>query len=209
MIIVISNLKGGVGKSTLCLNLAVMLKATQIIDLDFQGTLSQVDKIRIKTNKPSLNVTQISEEKALIDEIKKDSDKDLTIIDCGGYDSKLIRMAIFSADLLITPLSDKGFDVMSLNKYEKILEKISAIKKETVKTNILLNNINPQTKSMEGVQEFIKKSPHFTIIPAVIRTRVAISYASSKGLAVIEDDQESKSTLEFEKLVKHIKTKYV
>ena len=67
MIVVVSNQKGGVGKSTIALNIAVLMqkyKSVQLVDLDVQRTLSFANEMR-KTHDKSLDVIQIESERHL------------------------------------------------------------------------------------------------------------------------------------------------
>lgn len=210
MILTISHQKGGVGKSTIAWNIAVhfsKLLPTTIIDLDTQQSLTQTNQIRESVGLEPLNIMQISNAGELAQYIEKDSQERLTIVDSGGFDSAFNRVAIVGSDMLITPVSDKPFDLMGLQKYEEILKSLSAIQKETIKTNILFNNLNPAMKNFGDLIEFICSSEHFELMTSVLRQRVDISNSIGAGKSVKEYRIFSKADREFDELFEEIQKK--
>lgn len=210
MILTISHQKGGVGKSTVAWNIAVhfsKLLPTTIIDLDTQQSLTQTNQIRESVGLEPLKIMQISNAGELAQYIEKDSQERLTIIDSGGFDSAFNRVAIVGSDMLITPVSDKPFDLMGLQKYEEILKSLSAIQKEAIKTNILFNNLNPAMKNFGDLIEFICSSEHFELMTSVLRQRVDISNSIGIGKSVKEYRIFSKADREFDELFEEIKLK--
>ena len=110
MIVSISHQKGGVGKSTIAFNLAVELSKkykVEVIDLDVQNTITHTNKIRKENNLNELKILYISNEKEFKNYVEKDTKKKITIIDSGGFDSSLNRLAIFYSDIVIAPVSDR------------------------------------------------------------------------------------------------------
>ncbi len=208
MIIVISHQKGGVGKSTIAFNLATFLQKEfniQIIDLDVQNTITHTNKIRKKNKKKPLDITYIKNEKDFKKFVKKDSDDILTIIDSGGFDSALNRLAIYFADLVITPVSDRFNEISGLMKYKEIIKELKDIGGDDIVVNVLLNNINPNVKKFTGLKTFLKKSTEFSLMESVLRQRVDYDKAAWNGLNVKEYKKDSKATKEFKSLVKEIK----
>ncbi|MBE0492668.1 MAG: ParA family protein [Sulfurospirillum sp.] len=207
MILTISHQKGGVGKSTIAWNIAVhfsKLLPTTIIDLDTQQSLTQTNQIRESVGLEPLKIMQISNAGELAQYIEKDSQERLTIIDSGGFDSAFNRVAIVGSDMLITPVSDKPFDLMGLQKYEEILKSLSAIQKETIKTNILFNNLNPAMKNFGDLIEFVCSSEYFELMTSVLRQRVDISNSIGAGKSVKEYRIFSKADREFDELFQEI-----
>ena len=108
MLIVVSHQKGGVGKSTIAWNLATHLQnkhRVELVDLDIQKTLTYANEIRKQqpNHKPLIikNFTSLDDFKKYIHE---DSDERISIVDVGGFDSSMNRLAIVTADLVITPV---------------------------------------------------------------------------------------------------------
>jgi chromosome partitioning protein len=205
MIISIAHQKGGVGKSTLAFNLAYYLAkySPVLIDLDIQNTISYANTIRGQSAKKFM-VHTISSDDGLKDLIYSSNKSNLIIIDTGGFDSSLNRLSIIAADLVLTPVSDKLFELLGLKKFESILQELSKIRKSKVTANVVLNNISPAVKKLDDLHNFIVESPYFEIMKSIIRQRADIVHSSSKGLAVAEYNAGCKADLEYKSLATEI-----
>jgi chromosome partitioning protein len=106
-IITIAHLKGGVGKSTLALNLAVCFKDTlrvALIDTDTQGSISDL-KGDLKTIEV-INDTSPQNIKAM--------DYQLIIIDTPPYLSSQLPDLFAISDFVLIPTKAGFFDVMAI-----------------------------------------------------------------------------------------------
>jgi len=207
VIISISHQKGGVGKSTICFNLAVALLKkykVEVIDLDVQNTITHTNRIRKENKLKKLNILYMNNEKEFKNYIELDNDKKITIIDSGGFDSSLNRLAIFYSDLIITPVSDRFNEISGLMKYKEILQELKNITGEDIKVNVLLNNINPNVKNFEGLKTFIKRNKEFILMDAILRQRADYDKAAWKGQSVKEYNKKGKATEEFRIFVKEV-----
>jgi len=203
MIIVIAHTKGGVGKSTIAWNIATALNSTQnieVVDLDFQRTLTYVNEYR---DEP-LQVKSFDTLKAFEAYLKADNNQRISIVDVGGFDSKINRMAMVIADLIITPVSDANTELLGLIRFEKILTEISQAIGEDVAVNILLNNINPQKKNLDELKNHIGKNELFTLFETILRSRADYGKALDDGLGILEYKKESKGANEMQSLLKEI-----
>jgi len=210
MIISVSHQKGGVGKSTIAFNLAVELSRknkVEVIDLDVQNTITHTNKIRKENNLNELKILYISNEKEFKNYVEKDTKKKITIIDSGGFDSSLNRLAIFYSDIVITPVSDRFNEISGLMKYIEIINELNRITGEDIKVNVLLNNINPNIKNFDGLQKFIQKNKELKLMKSILRQRADYDKATWKGKSVNEFNKKSKAAAEFIKLTKEIKAK--
>ena len=204
MIIAVAQSKGGTGKSTIAFNLAGLLSKNykvKIIDLDSQKTLTCANTLRAKSKKPFELVDICNQE-----ELKKIilNNKDLYIIDTGGFDSDLNRLAIIGADLLLTPVSNKGFDIMGLMNFQNTLEKLSKAKKDDIISYVLINNVDARTQSFTDLKKTIETSKHFIMLDSIIRQRVAVTEANTLGLGIAEYQPKSKGAKEIKALVKEL-----
>ena len=108
------------------------------------------------------------------------------------------------SDMILTPVSDKPYDLMGLRKYEEILKELSSYN-AMKKTYIVFNNINPSMKNFGNLIEFILSSRHYILMVSVLRQRSDISYSVSYGKSVNEYSPKSKSAQEVNELVSEIK----
>jgi len=203
MIIVVAHTKGGVGKSTIAWNIATALNSTQnieVVDLDFQRTLTYINEYRDK----QLVVKSFNTLKAFEAYLKADNNQKISIVDVGGFDSEMNRMAMIVADLIITPVSDANTELLGLIRFDKILKEISKAIGENIKVSILLNNINPQKKNLDELKNHIKENELFTLFDTILRTRADYGKALDNGLGIIEYKEESKGTTEMKSFLTEI-----
>lgn len=209
MILTLSHQKGGVGKSTVAWNLAVSFSKimdTRIIDLDTQRSLTVTNALRREHNLFPIQMLHFNTAEELAEYAAADSDDVLTIIDSGGFDSAFNRVAIIASDLLITPVSDKPFDLMGLQKYEEILKSLSEIQGETIKTHILFNNINPAMKRFGDLIDFVCTSEYFELLVSILRQRVDIANSVGEGKSIKEYRIFSRADQEMDDLFEEVKS---
>jgi chromosome partitioning protein len=206
--IAISHQKGGVGKSTIAWNLATALQnkyKVELVDLDIQKTLTYTNEIRSKqTDLKPLTIKNFDTAEDLKKYINGDNDNRLSIIDIGGFDSSMNRLAIITADLVITPVSDKSFELLGIKSFEKVLKELSEVIDEDLVVRVLLNNLNPKKSKLEDLKSFIEKSKHFKLLNTILRSRADFDKSAGSGKNVIEYDKESKASKEIKELVKEV-----
>jgi len=210
LILTLSHQKGGVGKSTIAWNLAIEFAKelpVHVIDLDMQKSLSAANSIRSANELQALSIHSFSDENDFIAFIENDRDDELIIIDSGGFDSTFNRVAIMASDLLLTPVSDKPFDILGLQSYEEILASLSAIEKSTLSTHVIFNNLNPALKNYGDVMDFVMMSDHFELMLSVLRQRVDFSNSIGHGKSITEYRPQSKAAMEFLELKNEIAAK--
>ena len=126
-IIAIANGKGGVGKSTVAINLAGTLarktESVFLVDADPQGTIS--DWFNSRKEQPAqrlvhknLEVTHLPWSANDISSKISNKSKDyvFTVIDCGPANDKITRTALAVSDFAIIPVTPSPYDIHSVRK---------------------------------------------------------------------------------------------
>lgn len=206
-VITISHQKGGVGKSTVALNIAVELSKqfkVAVIDLDHQRSMTIFQSIRDSKNLSKLDVLIVKNEKELMNLMN--TFEGLLIIDSGGFDSDLNRIAILGSDMIITPVSNSLIELYGLEKFKLIIEELREIKKD-LKAHILLNNISPTaTVLVDELKNFLTSDDEkFEILKGIMRQRIDYRKSFEFGKSVVEMDESSKAAQEIRMIVNSIK----
>src|SRR4051812_38211225 len=126
MIVTIGNTKGGVGKTTLALQLALHRARTGrdvlLVDGDRQGSAQMAVAIRAEANRTpglacaqypeGLACAQYPEGNVLRAQVQRQASKyDDVLIDAGGRDSAALRAAMVLSDVLLVPFLPRSVDV--------------------------------------------------------------------------------------------------
>lgn len=179
MIFTVGHTKGGVGKSTLAWNLAHALlqegKEVKIIDLDFQQTLSFVNAL---AKKQRIEVMQPQDANELLELI--DNHTGYLIIDTGGFDIDINRLAYSKADKLLVPLGESVTEIIGFKTFEAILGQI-----DTVSINIILNDIDHRQTNFNDIENAIK-SDNIKLLKTIVRHRKTYKTVLKKGNSVFE-----------------------
>jgi chromosome partitioning protein len=117
MIVIVGNTKGGVGKTTLAVQIALARqtagRAVLLIDADRQGSAQSAATMRAEGGRtPPLACVQLADGRLLRAQLSPLAGKhDDTIIDAGGRDNEALRLALARSDLLVVPVQPRAVDV--------------------------------------------------------------------------------------------------
>ncbi|WP_162165551.1 AAA family ATPase [Campylobacter fetus] len=162
MIISIINEKGGSGKTTLAVNLAARLSEdgdnTLLIDADPQRSTEVFSDMRSQFGLKPL-FSNVSKTDGLGDEIKRmQNNFDSIIIDTGGRDSKEMRKAILTSDIIIIPTIPSQYDVNVLDHMLDIYSEVKDLNPNLLAL-VLVNRVSPNpflVKELENLKDYIQ-----------------------------------------------------
>lgn len=203
-IICVACSKGGVGKSTVAINLAVALTSkytVRLLDLDYQRSVSIWNTVRADDKK--FQVITAEKDKDVKSIIKVN--KEILIIDTGAFDSAMNRIALLLSDLVLTPTTASPLDLYGLLMFRDVIQDIKTARKK-FKVRVIANKIAPQTKAYQDIKAFVEQhDKHFGIAKAHMTNKKDYMTAFEKGLGVTEL-KRSTTADEIKKLVKEIET---
>lgn len=163
-IITVCNQKGGVGKTTLVMQLAAAFsrrgKKVLVVDADPQATATRwAASASDSTEFPASVVGLSAASDKVHREVKKFiNDYDLIFIDCPpAADSPVPQSALLISDLAIIPLSASPLDMWASVGIRKIIENVSDIN-ESLEARLVVNQCQPNTtlakEALEILPEF-------------------------------------------------------
>jgi chromosome partitioning protein len=204
MIITIAHSKGGVGKSLLAWHLSIAMDVP-IIDLDFQQTLVYVDQLRQLNNLLPRHIIHPKSTEEFMELFNDwDMSKDV-IIDVGGFDSDLNRMAIYLSDIVITPAVDRATEIAGLHKFHDVMKQISESTETILIANVLLNDVSPSARDFSLIEGMIEQFPHFKMMKSVISHRADFYKTMNEGKGISELPSPTKAMDELQSLITEIK----
>lgn len=210
MLIAIAHQKGGCSKTTLSLNLAVELNASHCYDLDLAkgGTtgLTFLSKLRAHAGHPGLHVTPIHSKDELVQIIESDTDDQVLILDLGGLDSDLNRIAIAYADLLITPANDSALEVGGLSEFSRILNEISEQTKTDIVAHVIAARTNYARKHWPALSGICAQHENLVFSERPMPLYVDYADALGEGQGITEYRPKSNAAKYMRDIAKYIKS---
>ncbi|MBK8506135.1 MAG: AAA family ATPase [Saprospiraceae bacterium] len=203
----ITNLKGGVGKSTICQNLAAYLvhqnHKTCIVDTDVEQQTSMKWSGHRESDVPSIPVFTISDEKALAKNVQAlEATYDFILIDGTPILSTLATRTILISDLVIIPILPSGADIWSLEKFIERLHDAIQVRGDHIPAYVLINKFNSTEKRTVGLDKEVLevlKQLGLSTLESTLNYRVAFREAMIEGLTAYEY-RDPKAKMEIENL---------
>ena len=191
MIVTVGKTKGGVGKTTIALNLALM-RAMQgrdvwFVDGDRQGTAQTAITVRSESGKlPAISCAHYADGATLRAQVIQTGPKFLDIIiDAGGRDSSALRAALILSDVLVVPFAPRSLDVWALADIDNLIQEARAVR-DGLSVIAILNNADPQGRDNNDAAAAVADFPGMEFVDTPIRRRKSIANAVGQGMSVLE-----------------------
>ena len=192
MVILVGHSKGGVGKSTLATNLAVMaaLRGCDVLLVDADvGQASSAGWAALRDSEGlAPRVPSVQKSGNLIADVRDLAGRyDHVIIDAGGRDSTEIRSALMVADTLVMPLLPSQFDLWASDEMGRTLEEANAMREEPIAALAVINRAptHPLVKEAAEAREYLQELG-VKLLPRALSDRRAYRRAVTEGRGVLE-----------------------
>ncbi len=209
MVISVTNLKGGVGKSTVTQNLAVAFAHKKykvcVIDTDFELQTSTKWSEERTEDLPPVKVIAIRNDELSKTAVSLKKEYDIVLIDGTPALFELSTRAIILSDLVIMPILPSIADIWTLEKFLKGFEE-ARIAKESMGANveayILLNKYSDSLTLDREVVEVLRGFD-INVLESRLVNRIAYREAMPQGKGVIEG-RDKKASAEMNKFLTEI-----
>lgn len=191
MILTVGNTKGGVGKTTLALNIAIARalagRDVWLVDGDRQGTAQAAVTIRGEAGvAPVISCSVYGEGPALRQQVLAQQAKfDDVVIDVGGRDSTALRAALSLTDTLLVPFAPRSFDVWALQDIGRLVDEARS-QRDGLTCYAMLNNADVSGMDNKDAVDALADYPQFKFLGVQINRRKSIASAAGSGLSVME-----------------------
>jgi chromosome partitioning protein len=206
MILAVGNVKGGVGKTTLALNLAIVRTGegheVLLVDGDEQGTALLFTELRTaELGAPGYTAVRL-QGTALRTQVRQLAPKyDDLIIDVGGRDTSSLRAALTVAHTLVIPVQPRSFDIWAVDHVAALVKEAREINPE-LRAVTILNAADAQGRDNADAGEALQEIAGLEVLPLAIRRRKAFPNAAARGRAVTEALlRDAKAVAELQALV--------
>ena len=186
-IITIAHQKGGVGKTTLALNLAACFKdglSVGLLDTDLQGSLKGLEDML-----DGLELMPYANDPNTLTKINKD----VLIVDTPPYLSAQLPSLFAVSDFILVPSKVGFLDVMAIRATIQLIKEAQA-EHPNLKAAVVLNMVKPRTNINEEVREILR-GYGLPVLNSIVSDRVSYTRSPIISGVFAGDDEKAKNEI--------------
>jgi chromosome partitioning protein len=208
LVISVCALKGGVGKSTICLNLASTLHRaghrTLLVDLDSQATLRAWAARSAESGYDGPPVVGLDGRTLRRDLEKVSEGFEIVVLDSPPRLGTEARAAMLVADLVLMPVTPGAADVWALQETLTVLEEAKGLRPEL--QGVIVRNRVDRTALTSSSKSALEQMS-VPVLEAALGNRVAFGEATLAGQGVVDYAPDSPAASEVKALVTDLVTR--
>ncbi len=190
MILTVGNTKGGVGKTTVAINLAILRteqgRDVLLVDGDEQGSASLFSQLRADLLGKSGYTAVGLQGSAVRTQVRQLAPKyDDVIIDVGGRDTGSLRAALTVSDVLLVPVQPRSFDIWAIDQVAVLVAEAREINPE-LRALAFLNSADAQGRDNAEAREALADIKGIRTLEEMVVRRKAFPNAAAQGKGVSE-----------------------
>lgn len=202
-VISLANQKGGCGKSTIIMNLALnfALQKKKVVLFDTDPQQSSYETLQVREDKLLKVVAVYSDIYQALE--KYEPYYDYALIDTPPHETEIVTVSIVCSDLVIIPVQDSPLDIRSTKVTVDLIRKAKMLNPE-LKSYFLLSRIQPQTILARELAEILENRYETDLLKTQISNRVAYKYSLIYGKSVTEMFSNDTASTEMNNLSEEI-----
>jgi chromosome partitioning protein len=196
MILTAGNIKGGVGKTTLAVNLAIArsLGGHDVLLINADSQRSALDFTNLRTEQvgaPGYTAVAL-DGAALRVQVRQLAPKyDDIVIDAGGRDSGSLRGALLVSDRVLIPVLPRSLDLWAIEQTADLVSD-ARMTNEGLTALVVINAADAQGLDNEQAGDYVNEMAGLQLLNVTVGRRKAFANAIAQGRSVLEQSARDK-----------------